>query len=556
MVVTRLEESPSFQALLSLSKPKEYINLPALLRDEGRCDSLIKHYKGVTLDLSRQLLDRATIEMLLGVAREMEVPKKIKMLFEGGILNETEGRDVLHAALRAPREPAIIVNKTNITEDIHAVLDRIQAFSDAVRSGSIVASDGKPFTSVLCIGIGGSFLGTAFAAQAFMSSSTAREAASGRKIRFLANVDPAGFRSATADLDANRTMVIVISKTFTTVETMKNAVVTRKWLQENISDPSKFGKHICAVSTNLKLTKEFGVDDSQVFGFWDWVGGRFSISSAVGILPLAIHFGFEVTRQFLAGAHMMDEHFRTTPLRENIPVLMGLVSFYNSTVLKMNCVAVLPYSEDLGLFPRYVQQLSMESNGKSVRMNGERLPYQAGEIFFGESGTNGQHSFYQLLHQGRMVPTEFIGYIRSDNYDITEQGVTLHEELMANFFAQPDALAYGCDEDTLRNANCPENVIAHKVCTGNRPSTVLLFEEATPYTIGALVALYEHRISVQGFLWGINSFDQMGVELGKVLATDLRKLFKAKNTDWASVQKEGQISYSTTRMLERFSGAN
>lgn len=280
------------------------------------------------------------------------------------------------------------------------------------------------------------------------------------------------------------------------------------------------------------------------------------MSSAVGILPLAIHFGFDVTRQFLAGAHMMDEHFRSAPLGENMPVLMGLCSFYNSTVLGLNCVAVLPYSEDLGLFARYVQQLSMESNGKSVRMNGDFLPFEAGEIFFGESGTNGQHSFYQLLHQGRVVPSEFIGYIRSDNADMVESGVTFHEELMANFFAQPDALAYGRSADQLRASGCPANLVNHKVCSGNRPSAVLLFEESTPYTIGALVSLYEHRISVQGFLWGINSFDQMGVQLGKVLATDVRKLFQAKHSDWPSVQKEGQISYSTTRLLERFSSSH
>ncbi|KAK1442257.1 hypothetical protein BgAZ_402870 [Babesia gibsoni] len=556
MACKRLEESASFKALLSAHKDRQELDLKALLKDRGRCDRLILNYKGVTVDLSRQLIDCDTLEMLLALADEMNVANKIEMLFDGGMLNETEGKSVLHTALRAPREPPLIVNGVDITADVHGVLDRIMSFSHAVRSGTVVASDGKPFTSLLCVGIGGSFLGTAFAAQAFMASGVARAAAAGRKIRFLANIDPAAFRAATDDLDANRTMVLVISKTFTTAETMKNAVVARKWLKENITEPSKFGDHMCAVSTNLRLTKEFGVEDSHVFGFWEWVGGRFSMSSAVGILPLAIHFGFDLAKEFLFGAHMMDEHFRNTPLKENMPVLMALCSFYNSTILDLNCVAVLPYSEDLSLFPRYVQQLSMESNGKSVRMNGEALPYNAGEVFFGESGTNGQHSFYQLLHQGRVIPSEFIGYIRNDNEDMVENGVTYHEELMANFFAQPDALAYGRTKEFLQANECPEGVVSHKVCSGNRPSTVVVFDEATPYTIGSLVALYEHRISVQGFLWGINSFDQMGVELGKVLATDIRKLFQAKHCDWPAAQKEGQISYSTTRLLERFSASH
>ncbi|GFE55571.1 glucose-6-phosphate isomerase [Babesia ovis] len=542
----KLEESASFKALRSAGRSTSNIDLAALLRDRTRCDRLIKNYKGVTVDLSRQLVDSATIDSLLSLAREAGVEAKIGKLFNGDILNETEGRSVLHSALRAPRDQHLVVDGVDVTKDVYATLDSIRAFAERVRNGTALASDGRPFDSVLCIGIGGSYLGTAFAAQAFMASEHARKACAGRKIRFLANVDPAGFRIATEDLDANRTLVIIISKTFTTVETMKNAVFVREWLKKNIHDPSNFGNHMCAVSTNLKLTKQFGIDDSHVFGFWDWVGGRFSVSSAVGILPLAIHFGFDVAEQFLSGARMMDDHFRTTPLEENMPVLMGLCSFYNSSILGLNSVALLPYSEDMSLFPRYVQQLSMESNGKSVRMNGDRLPYEAGEIFFGESGTNGQHSFYQLLHQGRVVPSEFIGYIRSYNPDMVESGVTSHQELMANFFAQPDALAYGRSSSQLQAAGCAANLVPHKVCPGNRPSMVLLFEEASPYTVGALVSLYEHRIAVQGFLWGINSFDQMGVELGKVLAGDIRNLFKSKHSDWASAEKEGQISYSTT----------
>ncbi|GBE59931.1 glucose-6-phosphate isomerase [Babesia ovata] len=555
MLFNKLEESARFKSLLASSSAAKNAELAELLRDRSRCDRLIKSYNGVTLDLSRQLIDSETLDVLLSLSREMGVPEKIEMLFNGGILNGTEGRSVLHSALRAPRGTSLTVDGSDVVADVYSVLDSIKEFSNRVRKGSIVASDGKPFDSLLCIGIGGSYLGIAFAAQAFMASSSARRESEGRKIRFLANVDPAGFRIATEGLDANRTMVIVISKTFTTAETMKNAVIARDWLQSNISDPSKFGDHLCAISTNLKLTKDFGIDDSHVFGFWDWVGGRFSVSSAVGMLPLAIHFGFDIAEQFLSGARMMDEHFRQTPLEDNMPVLLALASFYNSTVLGMDCVALLPYSEDLCLFPRYIQQLCMESNGKSVRMNGDKLSYGTGEIYFGESGTNGQHSFYQLLHQGRVVPSEFIGFIRSDNRDVAENGVTFHEELMANFFAQPDALAYGRTPEQLKSAGCADNLVSHKVCSGNRPSAVMLFEEATPYTVGALVALYEHRVAVQGFLWGINSFDQMGVELGKVLASDIRGYFKARHSDWASVEKDGQISYSTTRLLSLFSGS-
>ncbi|EDO05985.1 putative Glucose-6-phosphate isomerase cytosolic [Babesia bovis T2Bo] len=547
-----LEKSSAYQSLLSLGRSADSVDLAALLRDRSRCDRLIKAIEGVTLDLSRQLVDIPTLEKLLALAREAGLESKIADFFGGVAINGTEGRAVLHMALRANRDEKFTVDGVNVTQDVYTTLDSIRAFADGVRSGKILASDGKPFDSVLCIGIGGSYLGTAFAAQAFMASGSARTACAGRKIRFLANVDPAGFRIAVDGLDANRTMAIVISKTFTTAETLRNAGMVRAWLKENIHDPSKFGKHMCAVSTNLKLTKEFGIEDSQVFGFWDWVGGRFSVSSAVGILPLAIHFGFDVVEKFLAGARFMDEHFRSTPLEDNMPVLMALCSFYNASVLGLNCVALLPYSEDLSLFPRYVQQLCMESNGKSVRMDGVRLSFDAGEIYFGESGTNGQHSFYQLLHQGRVVPSEFIGYIRSDNGDRVDGGVTSHQELMANFFAQPDALAYGRTPAQLEAAGCPANLIQHKLCPGNRPSMVMLFDEASPFALGALVALYEHRVAVQGFLWGINSFDQMGVELGKALAGDIRNLFKSGHHDWPSAVKEGQISYSTTRLLAKF----
>ncbi|KAK2196240.1 bifunctional SIS domain superfamily/Phosphoglucose isomerase (PGI)/Phosphoglucose isomerase, partial [Babesia duncani] len=419
----------------------------------------------MVLDLTRQLLDVEQLDTLLALAEELKIKDKILGLFDGTILNMSEERSVLHSVLRAPKDSNVVVNNEDVCKQVHHVLDRIETFSNDVRSGKIVSSDGKTFNTLLCIGIGGSFLGTAFTSDAFMGNKKARLAAAGKSIRFLSNVDPAAFRISTKGLDAKRTLVIIISKTFTTTETMKNAQAAKKWLMENIEDTDsvgKFfsikihisGKHLCAVSTNLKLTKEFGIDDDR--------GGRFSVCSAVGMLPLSLYFGFEIAKEFLQGCHAMDTHFKTAEFRENLPVLMGLASFYNAIILEFNTVAVLPYSQDLGRFPNYVQQLAMESNGKSVDENGAELKYNAGEIFFGESGTNGQHSFYQLLHQGRTVPAEFIGFIKNENPDFATDGVTFHEELMANFFAQPDALAYGISEEQLRAKGCKDALVPHK----------------------------------------------------------------------------------------------
>ncbi|EKX72905.1 glucose-6-phosphate isomerase, putative [Theileria equi strain WA] len=547
-----VEESAGFKNLLKSHSDNKEPNLGVLLSDKTRCNALIKQFDGITLDVSRQLLTLETMDKLLALAKEMKVKEKTKFLFDGTILNTSERRSVLHTALRLPKGSSLVVNGEDVLPGVHEVLDRIKSFSDDVRSGKVTASDGKPFDSILCVGIGGSFLGTAFTSEAFMGYEHARRAAFGKKIRFLSNVDPAGFRIVADELDPNRTLVIIISKTFTTVETIKNAITVKQWLLDNIANPKDFCKHLCAISTNLKLTKEFGIEDSRVFGFWDWVGGRYSVSSAVGVLPLSIYFGFDIVEGFLKGCHSMDKHFLESELEENLPVLMALCSFYNSAILGFNTVAILPYSQDLSKFAPYIQQLIMESNGKSVRSNGDPLPLGASEIYFGEPGTNGQHSFYQLFHQGRTVPSEFIGFVKSDNKDNAVNGTTHHQELMANFFAQPDALAYGLSMETLLSDGVGEEIARHKVCPGNRPSQVLLFDELTPYTVGQLVALYEHRTAVCGFLLGINSFDQMGVELGKILASDIRKLFASGTRNWSEHEKPGKLSYSTTKLLEKF----
>lgn len=547
-----MERTAGFKSLWEAHSSTDGLNLAVLLSDRNRCDALIKQWEGMTFDASRQLVTLETLDKLFVLAREMKVEEKIKSLFDGTPINTSEHRSVLHTALRLPKGSSLVVDGEDVVPDVHRVLDHIKAFSEDVRSGRVTASDGKPFDSVLCIGIGGSFLGTAFTSEAFMGCERARMAASGRKIRFLSNVDPAGFRIVADELDANRTLVVIISKTFTTVETIKNAETVKRWLLDNIAHPADFCKHLCAISTNLKLTEEFGIDDSRVFGFWDWVGGRYSVSSAVGVLPLSIHFGFDIVQEFLNGCHSMDRHFFESKLEGNLPVLMALCSFYNSAVLGFDTVAILPYSQDLNKFAPYVQQLVMESNGKSVRANGDPLPIGASEIYFGEPGTNGQHSFYQLLHQGRTVPSEFIGFTKSDNKDNLVNGTTHHQELMANFFAQPDALAYGLSLETLLSYGLGKEIARHKVCPGNRPSLVLLFDELTPYTIGQLVALYEHRTAVGGFLLGINSFDQMGVELGKCLASYIRNLFVSGTRDWSKHEGPGKLSYSTTKLLERF----
>lgn len=500
-----ISDSLEFKALAShVADVIESSSLRALLGDPARCNGLRLEAEGIILDCSRQRATLETLELLLKLAVTADITKKRDMMFSGAEINETEGRAVYHVALRAPKgHPPMYVGGEDQLPLIHSTLDKIETFSKAVRSGEWTGATGKRLKSVLAIGIGGSYLGPEFVYEALKTYSRSDDVLD---LRFVANVDPVDVRRQTAGLDQEQTLVVVISKSFTTAETMINANVIKTWLKEKVSQVEK---HIVAVSTQLELTKAFGISPENVFPFGDYVGGRFSVHSPVGMLPLSLAYGFDECRQFLDGAHSMDIHFKNAPLPANLPVLLGLWGLYNSTFLGLNCKAVLPYSQALVRFPAHVQQLDCESNGKSVAMDGTKLDYETGEIVFGEPGTNGQHSFYQLLHQGRVVPCEFIGFAKS-NFDVKlpDKAISNHDELMSNFFAQPDALACGQEDSNL-----------HKFFSGNRPSlSILVADQVTPFKLGQLLALYEHRVAVQGFVWGINSFDQWGVQLGKVLA--------------------------------------
>jgi len=397
-----------------------------------------------------------------------------------------------------------------------------------VRSGEFKGHTGKPLTSVLAIGIGGSFLGCEFVFEALKTDPEANEAAAGKQLKFLANVDPIDVKRALNNLCAETTLVLVLSKTFTTAETMLNAKTVKDWLIKELGSPDCVSKHMAACSTALDKTKAFGIDDANVFGFWDWVGGRFSVWSAVGALPLMLQYGWPVFQKFLEGGNAMDQHFMTAPMRENLPTLMGLLSVWNASLLGFEGCAVLPYCQALVRFVAHIQQLDMESNGKGVKMDGSPVNVPTGAMYFGEPGTNGQHSFYQLMHQGRVIPAEFIGFQVSQNpVHLPGEPVSNHDELMSNFFAQPDALAMGKTAEELRADGVPEALIPHKTFTGDRPSLSLLLPIASPFCLGQLLALYEHRVAVQGWVWEINSFDQWGVELGKALAKDVRTYLQA-----------------------------
>lgn len=513
---------------------------------------LIKESQGFYVDLSRQRVTPKTMDLLYDLAEEAKLKEKIQAMFNGEHINSTEDRAVLHVATRARREQTIKVDGKNVVPEVWEVLDKIKAFTDKVRNGEWLGVTGKPLKNVVAIGIGGSFLGPLFVHTALKTEPTAAREAKGRTLRFLANVDPIDVARALTGLEQETTLVVVISKTFTTAETMLNARTVKSWLMSALG-PESIPRHMVAVSTNLKLVKEFGIDPENAFGFWDWVGGRYSVCSAVGILPLSLQYGFDIMEQFLLGANSMDLHFRTAPFSENLPVLTGLTSLWNVSFLGYPARAILPYCQALSKFAPHIQQVSMESNGKGVAIDGTRLPFEAGEIDFGEPGTNGQHSFYQLIHQGRVVPCDFIGITRSQqSVYLRGEIVSNHDELMCNFFAQADALAYGKSREELRSANIPDYLIPHRTFTGNRPSVSILLPELSAYTIGQLLSLYEHRVAVQGFVWGINSFDQWGVELGKVLASKVRTAMNGARTRSRKIQPSDGFNYSTTRMINKY----
>eukprot|EP00735_Rhodelphis_limneticus_P006245 TRINITY_DN18625_c0_g1::TRINITY_DN18625_c0_g1_i1::g.1123::m.1123 TRINITY_DN18625_c0_g1::TRINITY_DN18625_c0_g1_i1::g.1123 ORF type:complete len:568 (+),score=158.19,sp/P54236/G6PI1_CLAFR/64.04/0.0,PGI/PF00342.14/9.1e-195,SPRY/PF00622.23/0.15 TRINITY_DN18625_c0_g1_i1:45-1706(+) len=544
--------TPFEQAWKNLETHASYIettHLRELLKDDARTEDFIASFEGMYLDYSRQRATQKTRELLIQLAESAGLKDKINALFRGDKINTTEKRSVLHMALRFPPNKQLVVDGQDVTADVHGVLEKIADLADRVRSGAFQGKTGKMLTNVISIGIGGSYLGPEFVYEALRFDPQANSAASGRRLRFLANVDPVDVARALDGFDPETTLVVIVSKTFTTAETMLNARTVRDWLVRALGSDA-VASHMIAVSTNIEGVKEFGISPENIYEFWDWVGGRFSVCSAVGMVPLSLHYGFDLMRKFLDGAHSVDEHFRSAPLTENLPVLLGLFGVWNASFLKYPTRALLPYSQALHKFAPHIQQVDMESNGKRVDINGIPLNYETGEVNFGEPGTNGQHSFYQLMHQGRVIPADFIGFCTSQHpVHLEGEGVSSHDELMSNFFAQPDALAYGKTEDQLRAEGVPDTLIGHKEFPGNRPSSMLLLDRLDAYHTGQLLALYEHRTAVQGFIWNINSFDQWGVELGKVLAKAVRKQMQDTRTLHKPVQG---FNKSTSTILSRY----
>jgi glucose-6-phosphate isomerase len=477
--------------------------------DPGRAERLTVEAAGIFLDYSKNRVTDETLRLLLDLAAEAGVVARRDAMFAGERINLTEDRPVLHVALRLPRGSTLVVDGVDVAAEVHAVLDRMGAFSDAVRSGEWKGFTGAPIRNIVNIGIGGSDLGPVMAYRALRHYSR-RDLT----FRFVSNIDGTDFVEATLDLDPAETLFVVCSKTFTTLETMTNAAAARAWLLDRLDgDASAVARHFVAVSTNLEGVSAFGIDPANAFGFWDWVGGRYSMDSAIGLSTM-LAIGRERFSRLLAGFHAMDEHFRTAPLPENMPVLMGLLGVWYSNFFGSQTVAVLPYDQYLDRFPAYLQQLTMESNGKSTRLDSARVVVDTGPIYWGEPGTNGQHSFYQLIHQGtRLIPCDFICFARSLNPVGNH-----HDLLVANVLAQAEALAFGKAANEVAAEGTPEWLVPHRTFAGNRPSNVLLAESLTPEVLGALVALYEHSVFVQGAIWSIDSFDQWGVELGKVLA--------------------------------------
>ena len=485
--------------------------------DPERASRMTFDAAGLHVDLSKNLVDQDTIDKLIALAEACNLAESREKMFEGVHINNTEDRAVLHTALRLPVDQELTVDGQDVAADVHEVLGRMRDFAHALRSGEWLGYTGHTIKTIVNIGIGGSDLGPAMAVQALRSEATA-----GISARFVSNVDPADMVATLDGLDPASTLFIVASKTFTTQETLANAHAAKRWIIDAFGDDAAVAKHFVAVSTNADKVAEFGIDTANMFGFWDWVGGRYSVDSAIGLSIMAVIGPMDFMR-FLEGFNAMDVHFRTAPFGSNVPVLMALLGTWYGNFFGADTHAVLPYSQDLGRFPAYLQQLTMESNGKSVRHDGSRVDYNTGEIYWGEPGTNGQHAFYQLMHQGtRMVPADFIGFARPRQDLPTADGTgSMHDLLMSNLFAQTKVLAFGKNSEEIAAEGVPAELVEHKVMPGNRPSTTILAEELTPAVLGALIALYEHIVFVQGVLWDINSFDQWGVELGKKQAGDL-----------------------------------
>jgi glucose-6-phosphate isomerase len=536
-----LTELPAWAALDEHADSIEDIHLREFFgEDPDRAARFSLQAEGLFLDYSKNRITSDTIDLLVELAEQAALREHIDAMFRGDRINTTENRSVLHVALRMPKTAKLVVDGVDVVAEVHSVLDKMSAFADRVRNGEWKGFNGKPIRNVVNIGIGGSDLGPVMAYEALKHYSQ-RDLT----VRFVSNVDGTDFTEATRDLDASETLFIVASKTFTTLETMTNAHSARKWMLAQLGDEKAVASHFVALSTNAGEVSKFGIDTANMFGFWDWVGGRYSMDSAIGLSTM-VAVGPDNFRAMLAGFHAMDEHFRTAPFARNMPVLMGLLTIWYNNIFGSQTVAILPYDQYLKRFPAYLQQLTMESNGKSTTLSGEQVDYETGAIYWGEPGTNGQHSFYQLIHQGtKLIPCDFIGFMRSLNPTGGH-----HDILIANLFAQAEALAFGRSSEEVAAQGVPEALVPHKTFEGNRPSNMLLAKELTPEILGQLIALYEHNVFTQGAIWQIDSFDQWGVELGKVLA--MKILPELKNDAELKNDPELQHDSSTNALIARY----
>ncbi len=531
-----LRDRPAWKALEQHHAQLAPRHLRELFAEEpDRGERLSLEAVDLYLDYSKNRVTDETVGLLVRLAEESGLRGHIDAMFRGDRINRSENRSVLHVALRMPEGASLVVDGVDVVAEVHEVLDRMAQFSERIRSGEWRGHTGKAIRNVVNIGIGGSDLGPVMAYEA-LRHYTRRD----MTFRFVSNVDSTDFVEATRDLSADETLFIVSSKTFTTLETMTNARSAREWALASLGDEAAIAKHFVAVSTNAQAVGEFGIDTDNMFGFWEWVGGRYSMDSAIGLSTM-LAIGPDQFREMLAGFHAMDEHFRTAPFGANLPVIMGLLAVWYGDFFGAQTAGVMPYEQYLKRFPAYLQQLTMESNGKHVTLDGLPVDYQTGAVYWGEPGTNGQHSFYQLIHQGtKLIPVDLIGFAKSLN-PLRDH----HDILSSNVFAQAEALAFGKTEEEVRAEGTPEDVVAHRVMEGNRPTNVILAERLTPSLLGTLVALYEHSVFTQGTIWGIDSFDQWGVELGKVLA---KRIIPELESDDAALDHDS----STNALIRRY----
>ena len=532
-----LRSTTAWQALAAHHETIKDVTLRELFAgDATRGESLTAEGAGLFLDYSKNRITAETLQLLVQLAEERDLAGRRAAMFRGDHINVSEDRAVLHTALRLPKSATLHVDGQDVVKDVHEVLDRMAAFSDDVREGRWLGHTGKRIKNVVNVGIGGSDLGPVMAYEALK-----HYAKRDMTFRFVSNVDSTDFAEATIDLDPEETLFIIASKTFGTLETMTNAHTARAWSLEKLGDTAAVAKHFVAVSTNAERVEAFGIDTNNMFPFWDWVGGRYSMDSAIGLSTM-LAIGPKHFHELLAGFHAMDEHFQTAPLHQNLPVLMGLLALWYRDFFGVQTIGVMPYEQYLKRFPAYLQQLTMESNGKHVTLDGTHVDYDTGPVYWGEPGTNGQHSFYQLIHQGTsIIPVDLIGFAHSLN-PIGEH----HDILMSNVFAQAEALAFGKTEAEVRAEGTPDNVIPHRVMEGNRPTNTILADRLTPHRLGSLIALYEHSVFTQGVIWDIDSFDQWGVELGKALAV---KIIPELESD---TEPDLQHDSSTNALIRRY----